>query len=236
LSYFLAGTALAILFSIPLFTAITGGLAAIGIVLWTWALTRYASSFRQTKIYGLNPIKSKFLGAFLQNVFSDFSVFMGIGFYVMTVAYFFTFGQDVLPRIAGYRTIALSTPQNWLTYAYFLLIIFDVDFRITLTLYVCLCLQKRNLMLSRLLENAKTRTGFEKGDLEALTRLDKHIFLIIGSQILFYPISYYDPNLQEVLTLYVAATVLMVAISIIHLKRLEHRHFANMPDQRLAGF
>lgn len=80
-------------------------------------------------------------------------------------------------------------------------------------------------MLSKLLRTAKTRAAFERRDLEAMVGIDKGILPIIASQVLFYPFSYYDVNLQRLLTVYIVVTLLLVATSMIQLKRLERKYF-----------
>jgi hypothetical protein len=220
-AYFVFGASLVLAYSIPLVTFIAGTCTGLGVTLWTWALFKYAENFRRTEIFEMNRAKYKFMSDFLESVFSDFPLTMAILLYVGTVAYFFTFGSHVMDKIVP---SALPSLGKWVVYCYVLVLAFDLNFRISMTLYVSLVVHRRNWKLARLLQREEFAVSFSRLDLEGLIRIDRYLLPMIGSQVFFYPLSFFDINLSWLLSSYIALITGSALVSLLYLASLRNRY------------
>jgi hypothetical protein len=226
--YFLAGVGLYIMFSLPITFLIAGTSAGIGISVWTYGIFQYANNLRDAEIGDMTPVKKKFLSDFLEEMFHDKSLFLGIMGFVAVLAYFWTSSDtfnfsNIFDNLRNQTGSSLH-PFIW---GYAFIITFDICYRFGLSAYISLVLLRRNHRVGKLLQVPKLKKQITPRDLLELERVDRYHLLSFASGIFFLPMSIFDPFLFACLTLYLFFSSLATIMSILQLRILQAKAIPN---------
>jgi hypothetical protein len=227
--YMFAGIGLYIMFSLPITFLIAGTSAGIGISVWTYGIFQYANRLREAEIVHMTSVKRKLLSDFLEEMFHDRSLFIGLMGFVAVLAYFWTSSEfyqidnifDVIQKETG-------TALHPFVLAYSFIIVFDICYRFGLSAYISIVLLKRNHRIAKLLQISKFKKQITPRDLLELERVDRYHLLSFASGIFFLPMSIFDPFLFACLTLYLFFSSLATIMSILQLRTL---HAKAIPDE-----
>ncbi|MHA2224943.1 MAG: pyridoxamine 5'-phosphate oxidase family protein [Candidatus Hodarchaeales archaeon] len=222
LVYFFWGVELYAMFSIPPTFLIAGSLAGIGISVWTFGIFQYASRLRDAKIEQMTPVKRKFLVAFMEEMFHDRSLFLGIIGFIAVVTYFWT-SNDIfgVNNILWILEKEFSVQLHPFLLAYVFIIAFDVCYRFGLSAYISVVLLRRNFSASKILNNPKLKKQIIPRDLYELERVDRFHFLSFVGGLFFLPLSLFDPILFLGLITFLILSLIASLGSILQLRILQ---------------
>ncbi|MHA2270286.1 MAG: hypothetical protein ACXACI_00375 [Candidatus Hodarchaeales archaeon] len=217
LLYWGAGTILFFLLDLPVHLYLRGLMMGLGITVWSWGIYRFAEKIRSVEIEQITRVKHKFLRTFLDDLFNERSLVLGIILFVGTISYLWWDGEQTV-----FEEVSSSGSPHPLLLAYMLILIFDVCVRFGLSLYTALMLHIRNIRLSTYIRNPELNPQLSTTDVNELSQADKYTFLLLLGGILQIPMALLDPLMTTGLILYLLFLSLATLISLIHLKVLEH--------------
>ncbi|MFX0115723.1 MAG: pyridoxamine 5'-phosphate oxidase family protein, partial [Candidatus Hodarchaeota archaeon] len=210
-----------LLFEMSFEAFVIGTIVGLGIVVWTNGIIQVGDTIRSLEITRSSGLKIRIARTFAQELFQNVSVLFGIAAFVGAITYLLTLEKEPLTRLAG-------NPYNPLILLYFLLLLFDVCYRLGLTGYISIILIRRNFLLSRLMAKKELEGQIQPGDIREYIEIDKHVFTMILGSLFLIPVSIFIHwhFLLAVLVFFFGATFL-VALSILHLEILRARAFPN---------
>ncbi len=224
LVYFVAGFALYLVFSVPIFFFIAGTCAGIGISIWTYGILGYATRLRDIEIERMTKVKSKFLVAFMEELFHDRSLFFGVMAFVASLTYFWSSEiigiENILQNLSHQSGVEVLHPFFLF---YIFIIAFDVCYRYGLSTYISLVLLRRNLQAARLLHDPELKEQFTSRDLLELERVDWFHYASFSGGIFLIPLALLDPILFIGLVLYLSVSILAATINILQLRILHSK-------------
>ncbi|PWI48501.1 hypothetical protein CEE45_06345 [Candidatus Heimdallarchaeota archaeon B3_Heim] len=219
LVYFIWGFCLYLIYNIPLSFMIAGSCGAFGLFLWTIGIFRYANALRNVKIERINKVNQKFLIGFLENLFHPSSIVLGVFIFTAVLTYLFTspsLGTDnFLTELRSAMNVESLPPLLML---FIFLLIFDLCYRLGLSLYLILTQIKRNLILSHYLNTPLLKSHFSPIDIRNLERSDRIHFVSICGGFTLIPLGLLDPIILIVLLIYISTTFILSTAVLIHLR------------------
>ncbi|MHA2232187.1 MAG: pyridoxamine 5'-phosphate oxidase family protein [Candidatus Hodarchaeales archaeon] len=196
-----------------------GCIVGCGIVVWTYGIIRFGDTIRSVEITRTSGMKLRVARVFVQDIFQNGSVIIGILSFVGVLVYFLTLEKEPFARFVG-------SPYNPLILFYFLLLLFDVCYRFGLTGYISVVIFRRNLLLSRLINDDRLRDQIQPGDVGEYKQIDKHVYTMIAGSFFLIPISFlihwHLLMLVVILILFMSGAV---TLSLLHLETLRVKAF-----------
>lgn len=221
LLYFFWGIGLYFLYEIPLYFLIAGIFAAISISLWTLGIFTYANKIRGVEIEEINLTNKKFLVEYMEDLFHPSSIVFGVVLTAFTYVFLLAtteLGTSSILFIVQEELGLHSLPPLLLLYVF--LITFDICYRFGLSSHVMITQLRRNLRLSRYLNDKKLRKNFSPFDIKELEKADIFHYLALIAGIFLIPLVYFDYYLLVGLCIYLAVSFLVASINILHLRSL----------------
>lgn len=228
LLYFFWGLSLYFIYRIPLPYFIAGSCGALGLFLWTVGIFRYADSLRNVKVDRINKVNQKFLVEFLENMFHPSSLVISVLVFTIVATYFLTstsFGVENFLTHIQKEMNAHSIPP--LLLLFILLLTFDLCYRLGLSFHVIFMQIRRNFRLTQYLKIPLLKTQFSPTDVRSLEKADYAHYLAISSGFTLLPLGLMDPGLLLMLCTYLAVTIVLSTVNILHLRILYER---SIPD------
>jgi hypothetical protein len=221
LLYFGWGLSLYFVYDIPIDLMMAGICGAFGLFVWTIGIFRYANALRNVEIERINKANQKFLTEFLEDLFHSSSIIFGVIIYTIILTYLFTFTSPESPNFLSQLQISMnvqSLPPLFMLYIF--LLIFDLCYRLGLSLYLILVQIRRNIRLSRYLSTPILKSSFSPIDIRNLERADRFNYLSISGGLALIPLGLLDQLLLCALLLYLIVTVFLSSLVLIHLRIL----------------
>ncbi|OLS22444.1 MAG: hypothetical protein HeimC3_30770 [Candidatus Heimdallarchaeota archaeon LC_3] len=219
--YLVWGIGLYFLYDIPLYFLIAGIFAAISISLWTLGIFSYAQKMRNVEIESINLINKKFLVQYLEDLFHPSSIVFGV--VLSTITYVFLLASPI-PGTENFINILerefQTTTLPPLVLMYLFLIVFDICYRLGLSSYVMIVQLKRNLRLSRYLNDKKLKKHFSPFNIKELEKADLYHYLALIAGFFLLPLVYYDIYLFIGLCAYLIISFIIASVNILHLRSL----------------
>ncbi len=220
-TYFTWGLGLYLIYDIPLKFMVAGSCGALGLFFWTIGIFRYADALRNVEIERINKTNQKFLIGYLENLFHPSSIVFGVIIFTGTLTYLFSSplvgtGNFITQLQVEMNTENLPPPLL----LFILLLLFDLSYRLGLSLYLILTQIKRNLLLSNYLKNPRLKTHFSPIIIRNLERADRFNYLSIGGGFALIPLGWVDVTLLIVLLIYLFITFFLSTSVLIHLRFL----------------
>ena len=228
LMYFIWGLSLYLIYKIPINFLIAGSCGALGLFLWTIGIFRYANALRNVEVERINKVNQKFLIGFLDNLFHPSSIVLGVFIFTIVLTYLFSFPslgtKNFLTQLQFEMNVTSLPP---LLMMFILLLIFDLCYRLGLSLYLIFTQIKRNLLLSQYLNTPIFKSHFSPINIRNLERADRFHFLSISGGFTLLPLGLLDPILLIVLLGYLFVTFILSTAVLLHLRFM---YLRAMPD------
>ncbi|MHA1991775.1 MAG: pyridoxamine 5'-phosphate oxidase family protein [Candidatus Hodarchaeales archaeon] len=221
LLYLFWGMGLYFLYNIPLYFLIAGIFAAISISLWTLGIFSYANKIRGVKIEQINLTNKKFLVQYLEDLFHPSSIVFGVVLTAFSYVFLLStteLGTSSILLIVQEELGTSSLPPLLLLYVF--LITFDICYRLGLSSYVMITQLRRNLRLSRYLDDKNLKQHFSPFDIRELERADLYHYLALLAGLFLLPLVYFDFFLFFGLVIYLIISFLVASVNILHLRSL----------------
>lgn len=214
--YWGAGTILFAYLDLGMDLYLRGLLMGLGITVWSWGIFKFSEKIRSIEIEEITRVKQKFLRTFLDDLFNERSLVLGIALFVVSISYLWgDSGQTV------FKEISSSGSPHPVLLLFLLILIFDVCYRFGLSIYTTSMLPIRNIRLSTYIRNPELNPQLSTTDIDELKQADKYTFLLLLGGILQIPMALLDRLMSIGLILYLIFLSIVVAISLTHLKMLE---------------
>ncbi|MHA1995095.1 MAG: DUF7530 family protein [Candidatus Hodarchaeales archaeon] len=227
-TYFIWGLGLYLIYKIPINFLFAGSCGALGLFLWTMGIFRYANALRNVEIERINKVNQKFLIGFLENLFHPSSIILGVFIFTIVLTYLFSSpslgAENFLTRLQSEMNVTSLPP---LLMMFILLLIFDLCYRLGLSLYLIFTQIKRNLLLSKYLDTPLFKSHFSPINIRNLERADRYHYLSISGGFALIPLGLLDPILFLVLLSYLLITFGLSTAVLIHLRLM---YLRAMPD------
>jgi hypothetical protein len=221
LMYFVWGLLLYLLYDIPTSFMTAGTLGALGLFIWTIGIFRYADALRNVEIEQINKVNQKFLIEYLEDLFHPSSIIFGVFIYSMVLTYLFTplipHSPTFLAQLQSEMNV-ISLPPLLMLFIF--LLIFDLCYRLGLSLYLIFTQLRRNIRLSRYLNTPMLNSYFSPVDIRNLEKVDRFNFLSISGGFFLIPLGLLDSILLYLLLIYLFLTLFLSSIVLIHLRFL----------------
>jgi hypothetical protein len=221
LLYLFWGIGLYFLYNIPLYFLIAGIFAAISISLWTLGIFSYASKVRGVKIEQINLTNKKFLVQYMEDLFHPSSIVFGVVLTAFSYVFLLStaeLGTSSILLVIQEELGTSSLPPLILLYVF--LITFDICYRLGLSSYVMITQLRRNLRLSRYLNDKKLKLHFSPFDIKELEKADLYHYLALLAGLFLLPLVYFDFFLFIGLSIYLVISFLIASVNILHLRSL----------------
>ncbi len=219
--YFAWGVLLFLLYDIPVSFITAGTLGALGLYIWTIGIFRYADALRDVEIERINKVNQKFLTEYLEDLFHPSSIIFGVFIYCGVLTYLFTplfpHSPTFLAQLQSEMNVTSLPPLLML---FIFLLIFDLSYRLGLSLYLIFTQLRRNVRLSRYLKTPMLSSYFSPVDIRNLEGTDRFNFLSISGGFMLIPLGLLDPILLYLLLLYLFLTLFLSSIVLFHLRFL----------------
>jgi hypothetical protein len=213
------GVFLLLLFGMSFEAFAIGSIVGCGIVVWTYGIINFGTTVRSLEMSRSSVLKIRVARDFAKELFQNFSVLFGLMAFVGAVTYFLTLEKEPLTRLAG-------DPYDTLILFYFLLLLFDVCYRLGLTGFISIILLRRNMLLSRLLGDKELKGMIQPGDIGEYIQIDKHVFTMISGGLFLIPVSIFIHwHVLAIVLVFILGTSCIVSISLLHLRILRVRAF-----------
>ncbi|MFQ5980624.1 MAG: hypothetical protein ACE5OZ_20995 [Candidatus Heimdallarchaeota archaeon] len=214
--YWGAGTILFAYLDLPAHLYVRGLMMGLGITVWSWGIYKFAEKIRSTKIEQISRVKQKFLRTFLDDLFNERSLVLGIILFVASISYLWGDGEQTV-----FKEVSSTGSPHPVLLIYLLILIFDVCYRFGLSIYTTSMLPIRNIRLSTYIRDPELNPHLSTTDIDELKQADKYTFLLLLGGILQIPMALLDPLMSIGLILYLIFLSFAAAISLVHLKILE---------------